>query len=243
MSVLEKPDLDADAPRSSKAKKRTYKSAEARRQQILQCALEAFSERGYHATSIGEICERARIGRATLYQYFTDKRDVLVALLEGIYSKVVQAVEDRQRLSLERALSEARGSDTSVHRVGSSGMPTHEQSIAFMRARFIAFLSLVFEDEATTRLILRAARGADGVVDELLGRLDAVVIESIEQELRLAIAAGIVRDLDVPFVARFFVGGLEKVVLRAIDEERPLDIEQIAEQAALLEGIGILTAT
>ncbi|MCA9641075.1 MAG: hypothetical protein KC492_10285, partial [Myxococcales bacterium] len=59
----------------------------------------------------------------------------------------------------------------------------------------------------------------------------------------LAIAAGIVRELDVPFVARFFVGGLEKVVLRAIDDEHPLDIHQIAEQAALLEGIGILTAT
>ncbi|MEZ4372393.1 MAG: TetR/AcrR family transcriptional regulator [Polyangiaceae bacterium] len=237
MSVLESRGSDAEPPSSSKTKKRTYKSAEARRQQILQCALEAFSERGYHATSIGDICERARIGRATLYQYFTDKRDVLVALLEGIYAKVVQAVEDRQRLSLERALSEAQAGDLN------SGRPTREQSVAFMRARFVAFLSLVFEDEATTRLILRAARGADGVVDELLGRLDAVVIESIEQELRLAIAAGIVRELDVPFVARFFVGGLEKVVLRAIDDEHPLDIHQIAEQAALLEGIGILTAT
>ncbi len=223
MSVLEEA-----APRSSKTKKRTYKSAEARRQQILECALEAFSERGYHATSIGDICERARIGRATLYQYFTDKRDVLVALLEGIYSKVVTAVEHRQRLTLDRP---------------PKGKPAREHSIEFMRARFVAFLTLVFEDEATTRLILRAARGADGVVDELLGRLDAVVIESIEQELRLAIQAGIVRELDVPFVARFFVGGLEKVVLRAIDEERPLDIQQIAEQAALLEGIGILTAT
>ncbi|MCA9630961.1 MAG: TetR/AcrR family transcriptional regulator [Myxococcales bacterium] len=223
MSVLEE-----EAPRSSKTKKRTYKRAEARRQQILECALEAFSERGYHATSIGDICERARIGRATLYQYFTDKRDVLMALLEGILAKVVKAVEERESLSVN---------------LPPALRPTPAQSIAFMRARFIAFLSLVFEDEATTRLILRAARGADGVVDELLGRLDAVVIESIEQELRLAIRAGIVRDLDVPFVARFFVGGLEKVVLRAIDEERPLDIEQIAEQAALLEGIGILTAT
>lgn len=235
MSVLESRGSDSEPPSSSKTKKRTYKSAEARRQQILQCALEAFSERGYHTTSIGDICERAHIGRATLYQYFTDKRDVLVALLEGIYAKVVQAVEHRQRLSLERALSEDQA--------GESGRPTREQSVAFMRERFVAFLSLVFEDEATTRLILRAARGADGVVDELLGRLDAVVIESIEQELRLAIAAGIVRELDVPFVARFFVGGLEKVVLRAIDEERPLDIHQIAEQAALLEGVGILTAT
>lgn len=228
MSVLDAAPEPSEGPRSSNVRKRTYKSAEARRQQILECALEAFSERGYHATSIGDICERARIGRATLYQYFTDKRDVLVALLEGIYAKVVAAVEHRQQLALE---------------LPPAGRPTREQSIAFMRARFVAFLSLVFEDETTTRLILRAARGADGVVDELLGRLDAVVIESIEQELTLAIDAGIVRELDVPFVARFFVGGLEKVVLRAIDEERPLDIEQIAEQAALLEGIGILTAT
>jgi len=205
--------------------KRTYKSARVRREQILDCALGAFAERGYHGASIGDICKRANIGRATLYQYFTDKQAVLLALVERIYNRVVSEFERRQPLSVAGAL---------VQR------PTREQGVAFMRERLVTLLAVVFEDEATTRLVLRAARGADGVVDQVLRRLDDVVLDSIEAELSLAVEAGLVRPLDVGFVARFFVGGLEKVVMRCIDDERPLDIQKIASEAALLEGIGIL---
>src|SRR5579885_443548 len=59
---------------------RTYLPADRRRQQILDCALEVFARRGFHAATVGDICARARIARPTLYQYFRDKRDVLVAL-------------------------------------------------------------------------------------------------------------------------------------------------------------------
>lgn len=216
--------VDATAKQSPDSK-RTYKSAELRREQILDCALEAFAEHGYHGTSIGDICKRANIGRATLYQYFTDKRAVLLALVERVYSSVVSEFERRQPLSVVGKV---------VQR------PSREQGVAFMRERLVTLLAVVFEDEATTRLILRAARGADGVVDELLRRLDDVVLGSIEAELTLAMQAGLVRPLDVGFVARFFVGGLEKVVMRCIDDEHPLDIQKVATEAALLEGIGIL---
>src|SRR6266545_68043 len=72
-------------------RRRTYKPKDERRTQILECALAAFSERGYHATSIAHVCARARIGRATLYQYFADKRALLVALAERIAERVSEA--------------------------------------------------------------------------------------------------------------------------------------------------------
>jgi hypothetical protein len=65
------------------------------------------------------------------------------------------------------------------------------------------------------------------------------VLETIEQELRAAKDAGVIRDLDEHFVARFFLGGFEKIVLSYIDEDRPLDVQQIAREAALLEVCGI----
>jgi AcrR family transcriptional regulator len=53
-----------------------------RRNQILDCALEVVACKGFHEASIADICSPARIARGTLYQYFTDKRDVLAALIE-----------------------------------------------------------------------------------------------------------------------------------------------------------------
>src|SRR5580693_8317573 len=78
--------------------RRTYKPADERREQILDCALQVFASKGYHGASIADVCTRAGIGRATLYQYFDDKRDVLVALADRITRRVTDAVAARAPL-------------------------------------------------------------------------------------------------------------------------------------------------
>jgi AcrR family transcriptional regulator len=45
-------------------------------QRILDAALQAFGERGYHRTGIAHITELAGCSRASFYQYFSDKEDV-----------------------------------------------------------------------------------------------------------------------------------------------------------------------
>jgi TetR/AcrR family transcriptional regulator, fatty acid metabolism regulator protein len=203
--------------------RRTYKPAEERRQQILDCALGAFAERGYHDTSIADVCARAGIGRATLYQYFKDKRDLLAALADRIATRVTTVFREREPLIIPAGFK-----------------PNEEQAIAFVEARFAEVLGVVFEDAATARLVLRAGRGADGVVDDILRRIDTAVLETIENELRAAKLAGVVRPLDERFVARFFVGGFEKIVMMYLDEDRPIDVAAIAREAALLEVCGVL---
>lgn len=202
--------------------KRTYKAAAERREQILDCALEAFAERGYHRTSIADVCALAGIGRATLYQYFADKRELLVALAERIASRVLAAYEAQPPLRIPRGFK-----------------PTGDQVLRFMEVRFATVLGVVFEDAATARLVLRAGRGADGVVDDILRRVDTAVLGKIEEQLRVAKEAGVIRPLDEHFVARFFLGGFEKVVTSYIDEDRPLDVAKIAREGALLEVYGI----
>jgi AcrR family transcriptional regulator len=204
-------------------KRRTYKPAAERREQILDCALAAFAEHGYHGASIADVCARARIGRATLYQYFTDKRDLLVALADRITTRVLAAFDRRQPVDIPPGFR-----------------PSAREVVAFFEARLAQVLSVVFEDAATARLVLRAGRGADGVVDEILRRIDDAVLGVMEEELRAGKRAGIIRELDERFVARFFLGGVEKIVLSCLDEDRPLDVQSIARQTALLEALGIL---
>jgi AcrR family transcriptional regulator len=224
MSVLEvRPSRrGARARAEPRQAKRTYKSAPDRRRQVLDCALAAFADKGYHATSIADVCARAGIGRATLYQYFDDKRALLLALAEQIATRVIEVCNERAPLRIPDGLC-----------------PTPEQSLEFIEHRFAKILGAVFENAYTAELVLRAGRGADGVVDEVLRRLDRAVLERMESELRLAKEAGAIRAVDEHFVARFFLGGIEKTVLAYVEENRPIDVAAIAREAALLEGFGI----
>src|SRR5207244_4270759 len=75
---------------------------------------------------------------------------------------------------------------------------------------------------------------------ELLARLDKRVLAVIEADLRTSIEAGVVRPLDVELTARFFYGGVEKVVLTYLDEGRPVDVGHLSREAALLQLVGTL---
>ena len=53
------------------------------RSEILQAAQDLFAEFGYEDTSFGDISAAVGIGRTTLYEYFTDKDDLLASLVEA----------------------------------------------------------------------------------------------------------------------------------------------------------------
>lgn len=55
-----------------------------RRKEILGAALELFEQKGYEATSMEEIAEEADVARATLYNHFPSKGDVVLALTTAV---------------------------------------------------------------------------------------------------------------------------------------------------------------
>jgi AcrR family transcriptional regulator len=59
---------------------RIVKSAPVRRDEILQCAMRLFIERGYDATSINHIIGRAGISKGAFYHHFQSKEDLIEAL-------------------------------------------------------------------------------------------------------------------------------------------------------------------
>lgn len=60
-----------------------------RREQILKAAMALFRKKGYHATTMREICDRSGVNRASIYDYFKSKEDILVY----IYKRMMR-VED-----------------------------------------------------------------------------------------------------------------------------------------------------
>lgn len=73
---------------------------------ILTKASELFYERGYGATSIRDIAEAVGISSSTMYHHFTNKQEVLFAIVSNFMSDFVEAtvpgLRDRSRTPSER---------------------------------------------------------------------------------------------------------------------------------------------
>ena len=64
-------------------------TAPARREQILDVALEVFATTGFHSTSMNEVAEAAGVTKPVLYQHFDSKRALYQALLDEVGSRLL----------------------------------------------------------------------------------------------------------------------------------------------------------
>lgn len=62
------------------------------RQQILDVGAELFVSQGYGNTTLGDIAAEIGIGRTTLYEYFSDKEEVLVTLVAEQMPQVLESI-------------------------------------------------------------------------------------------------------------------------------------------------------
>ncbi len=71
-----------------------------RREQILEAAAKVFNEMGYHRAKIGDIAAQAGVGKGTIYEYFSSKKELfeeaLFHVLEVFFSKTVEDMNDIQ---------------------------------------------------------------------------------------------------------------------------------------------------
>ena len=54
----------------------------ARREQIIQAAAHLFASKGFHRTTTKDIAEAAEVSEGTLYNYFENKDDLLIGIME-----------------------------------------------------------------------------------------------------------------------------------------------------------------
>jgi AcrR family transcriptional regulator len=90
--ATEQAQIPADSPRHQRA------DAARNRQRLLAAASEVFRERGIEA-GVGDIAERAGVGRATLFRNFPTKQDLVVAVM----AELIREAVDHGRAVLESA--------------------------------------------------------------------------------------------------------------------------------------------
>lgn len=151
------------------------------RDRLLRAAARHFSERGFSATSVDDVCRDAGVVKSAVYWHFENKEGLLAAVLEetatawidGIVASVQQTGDPRERLS--RAMGGMRD--------------LVETRPALLRLLHSMLLERTAEDAATREVVLRVfdrARSAltDGIV-EVIG----VRPPGIETTAALALAA------------------------------------------------------
>lgn len=65
---------------------------EHRRTQILLGAAKVFAEKGYHKATTKEIAQTAGVAEGTIYNYFNNKRELLLAMMELIATQSLKSI-------------------------------------------------------------------------------------------------------------------------------------------------------
>jgi len=68
---------------------------------ILEASRKLFARRGYSETSMGDIARAAQVARATVYNNFDDKQDILAAIISDYlagYARIAQGLRENARV-------------------------------------------------------------------------------------------------------------------------------------------------
>ena len=60
---------------------------------IIEAALEAFSEYGYHDCPVSKIAKKANVADGTIYLYFANKEEVLVSVFQEKINRLIRDIE------------------------------------------------------------------------------------------------------------------------------------------------------
>ncbi len=187
---------------------------EARRDEILEAALEVMARRGFERASMAAIAGRAGMARATVYQHFCDKHDVLVALSDRIANRLIRAVDAWAPLPAKP--------DT-----------TPDVLRRLIDGRVAQVLGAIAANADATRLIIRLTRGTDRVfVHDMFRRIDDHIVGILTREIEAAAAFRWARHCDAQSAARFILGALDKIAMDAMDRD---DLARLTSRATARE--------
>lgn len=148
-------------------------SASARREQILDIAVEVFARRGFHSTSMNDVADAAGVTKPVLYQHFDSKQELYQALLEEAGSRL--------RSTIDRAV----GTATSGKQQTERGFTAYFRWVADDHDAFLLlFGTRANRDEESTATIRR-------ITAEIADAIAPLIAVDIDPDHRRAVAHGL----------------------------------------------------
>ena len=176
----------------------------AHRQRLLEGMARSVAAKGYAASTVADIVREAEVSRRTFYQYFSDRTDCLIALYEAASHGALRV--------LRSAMDPSRSWQTQVEQALQAYLECLASDPVLLRTLYVEILGL----------------GAAGL--EARRRVN----QDIADFMLTVINSDPSRVLLAPDMAVAVVGGVNELILLAIEQNNIQRIPAIAATAAAL---------
>jgi AcrR family transcriptional regulator len=184
-------------------------TASARRAMLIDIGRSVFAKRGYEASSVEEIAERAKVSKPIIYEHFGGK--------EGLYAVIV----DREMEYVVRRISEAIATGTPRERVEHAALAF----LTYVKDHPDGFAVLTHDTPAGS-----AGGGMTSLLNDLAERVGDIFASSLKEAGYDPRAA--------PIYAHALIGMVTFVGQWWTDERKP-SVEEVATHLAALAWMGL----
>jgi AcrR family transcriptional regulator len=181
--------------------------AESHRGRLLSGMAHAVAGKGYGETTIADIVREASVSRRTFYEHFSTKAECLIALYESASHNALGVLRD--------AIDPAHDWEEQLERALGAYLGCMASNPVLMRTLFIEILGLGPEGLEARRRVNRE------IADYML----AVVNAGSARQKRTPIT---------PDLAMAVVGGINELVLQAIEDGRVTELPELTATASQL---------
>jgi len=168
---------------------------EKRKQQIIDAAKNMFIERGFQSTHIGQVCDELDIARGTVYQYFSNKKEILIALFDSI----VEQIKD--------VLDQDDMDDFLKHHKSSSDVED------FIRTRVVSTVSIILNEPIVIKLIFKDIQGMGEdivkIVNKSVLKIKKVIVGEIKKLIDLKVFR---KNLNADVTASMLMGAVMMLI-------------------------------
>ena len=202
------PTRPSPAPTEPRTQRRAAGSAKSAQRivDIVRTSREVFSDRGYEAATTTEIAERLGISEATIFTYFSGKRDLCVRVIEDWYDEIIAQIEDGMP----------------------HGLSLRAQFAFVVRAHLRLFL---VQGTGMCALVLSEGRAKGQPLGDKLVPLQRRYTAPLMELLARGQASGALRsDVPLRLLRSLVYGPMEHILWEAVVAHRPIDIDAAADE-------------
>ncbi|WP_040229030.1 TetR/AcrR family transcriptional regulator [Bhargavaea cecembensis] len=146
-----------------------------RRKEIILAATRSFSLFGYKATTMDQVAKIAKVGKGTIYTFFANK--------EELFQEIVRSTIREMRAEAQAVIGPDQPFRMKAHLALMKMLEFREQH---------ALLGKLIEEEKEIRT---------QAVQEMLGEVEAEIVDFISSKLKMAIERGEIRECNPDLVA------------------------------------------
>ena len=190
-----------------------FNLSDKKRQSITKLAIAEFASADYDNASISNIVKQAKIAKGSFYQYFEDKKDLYLYLVDSASTQRMAFIESARKADRHK----------------------QEKRDFFQELRWLFDISTQFslQHPQLTQIINRAAYGDSPIKKDALQRFQAASKQPIRDMVEKAIANGDLRANLDPDLATFMILTAGENLRYFIPEKLKMDTTKLAESADL----------